>query len=145
MTTRERWKKTLEHLVVGLVVLGSTLWAPSCIAGSWVVSTGVEQMLEWAEPTDTMETAQEPAGITERLRGTLRSGVRAVHEAGYEATRFTLTALGRFLVWALVFVGMIAWGALELRSAIINFFYALAVSTGDLARYARRGITRRFR
>lgn len=98
------WQKALEHLIVGMVlIISGATWAPKTIAGSFLVSAGVNQALSWAKPD-----GPPPSSF-------ITSPIASMKEYSYEAASNTVRAAARVLVWLVVFVGFIAWGLVELR------------------------------
>ncbi len=110
MTGRNKkgpWQKALEHLVVGAaLIVSAATWAPKTIAGSFLISAGVDQATSWAKPAGPTPTSF------------ITSPVASLEQYSYRATRFTLESAARVAVWLTVFVGMIAWGIVELRLMI---------------------------
>jgi hypothetical protein len=106
---KSSWRKSLEHVVIGAVLITSAAtWAPSCVAGSWVVEAGVNQALAWAEPDQ-----DEPASLLARAG-------QKIHESAYTATRATVEAVARMMTWTAVFIGLLLWGLIEIRYALLR-------------------------
>ncbi len=104
------WQKSLEHFIVGLILIVSAVtWAPKTIASSFLVSAGVNQALSWAKPDH--QDAGESTGF-------FSSPLQTIKDYSYSATRNTVEAVARVVVWLAVFIGFIGWGLIELRLMI---------------------------
>jgi hypothetical protein len=111
-----------EHLFVSAILLYMSTCAPGFIAGSFLVDRGVQQALAWLEPEEVKLVSTVPTTIGERVKGLVNRVGQVGGEMTYAVTKEVTVVLARFMVWVVVFVGLLVWALFELRLAMSHLF-----------------------
>jgi len=125
------WAKALEHGFIAVILAWSLTWAPSKIAGSNIVSKGVENALTWLQPA-AEKSAPQSDTVLDKIKSYADRAGNVVQSSAYSVTRSSTTALARFMVWALVFVGLVFWTLFEFRKALVKILEGLLLLPSHL-------------